>query len=114
MPAPTALLMTLVLALLPQANGDRIDEFLQAAPNITSSLNAVADEVVRGPLLQKAKATLLDDYGMILTLEVLLDEPPSPFVRRRPVDSIRRLSAARLRTLKDRIVDFMGRNPAGS
>jgi hypothetical protein len=108
MPTPTVLLMTLVLTLLPQANGDRIDEFLQVAPNITSSLNALADEVVPGPLLQKAKATLLDDYGVILSLEVRLDAPPNPFARRRPVESLRRLSTARLRTLKDRIVDFMG------
>ena len=107
MSSPTALLLALVLALLPQSNADRIAEFRQAAPNITNSLDLVADEIVPGPLLQKAKATMLDGYGVVMTLEVRLDAPPSPFASRPPIDSVRRLSSARVRDLKDRIIDFM-------
>lgn len=107
MPTPAVLLLNFVLALLPQANGGRIDAFLQAVPGITDSLDQIADGVARGPLLQRTKATLLEGYGMVLTLELRLDDPPSPFASRTPVENARRLTAARLRTLKDDIVDFM-------
>ncbi len=78
MPTPAVLLLNFVLALLPQANGGRIDAFLQAVPGITDSLDQIADGVARGPLLQRTKATLLEGYGMVLTLELRLDDPPAP------------------------------------
>ncbi len=92
MPTPAVLLLNFVLALLPQANGGRIDAFLQAVPGITDSLDQIADGVARGPLLQRTKATLLEGYGMVLTLELRLDAP----------QPLRQQDACRERTPADR------------
>ena len=87
--------------------------FKQEVVVLTDALDDSVSSIVPGPLLQRSKAIYLDDYGVVVTIEVALERPRNPFSRVKPPDEVRRSSAERREALRQKAVDLLEENVAG-
>lgn len=78
---------------------------------ITAAVDEQIAAVVPGPMLQTAKATYLEGYGLVVTLEVALELPRNPFTGLRPLDEIRRSSQRRHVALKELVLGMLRQYP---
>ncbi len=107
-------LLIIVPAILPaQAGTDQLSRFRQESASITAALDDAVSSIVPGPLLQRSKATHLDGYGLVVTVEVALEPPRNPFSGAKQPEEIRRSSADRREALKDKAVELLQNRVAG-
>ena len=107
------LLMTVPAALPAQAGTDQLSRIRQDSAAITAALDDAVSSIVPGPLLQRSKATHLDGYGLVVTVEVALEPPRNPFSGAKKPEEIRRSSSARRETLKGKAVELLQNTVAG-
>ncbi|MBI4472438.1 MAG: hypothetical protein HY646_07195 [Acidobacteria bacterium] len=94
------LLVLLILA-RPQADA----AFKKEAPALQASVDDTVNNSIPGlALLQKAKATYLEGFGVLVSFEVALEPPPNPFSSnpKRP-EEIRKLVADRRAMLQPKL-----------
>ncbi len=83
------------------------------SPEVRASLEAAVDQrvgdIVSGPVLQRARATYLEEYGVVVTVEVALERPRNPFSagRDREPAEVRRSSEASRSALKEMAVALL-------
>ncbi len=107
-------LLMIVPAILPaQAGTDQFSRFRQESAAIAAALDDAVSSVVPGPLLQRSKATQLDGYGLVVTVEVALEPPRNPFSGVKQPEEIRRSSGDRREALKEKAVELLQNRVAG-
>ncbi len=110
-----------VLAFVPAALGgvrSGPDVDLEQAAALTADVDARLGAVVPR-VFQEAKAAYLEDYGLVVTVEVALAPPPNPFSNRRSPEEIRSSSLERIEAVRttaaallgDRVADLNGLLP---
>ena len=109
-----ALIFILVVpAFLPaQVVGSQVDNFKVASARLTGVLDDRVASIVPGPLLQRSKATYLEDYGMIVTIEIALERPRNPFSAVKLPEELRRLNKERRESLKEGAISLLKKNVA--
>ncbi len=107
------LLMIIPATLPAQAATDQLSQFRQESAAITAALDEAVSSVVFGPLLQRSKATYLEGYGIVATVEVALEPPRNPFSSTKRPEEIRQLSTQRREALKEKAVELLRDNVAG-
>ena len=107
------LLMIIPATLPAQAATDQLSQFRQESAAITAALDEAVSSVVSGPLLQRSKATYLEGYGIVATVEVALEPPRNPFSSIKQPEEIRQLSTQRREALKEKAVELLRDNVAG-
>ncbi len=107
-------LLMIVPAILPaQAGTDQLSRFRQESAVMAAALDDAFSSIVPGPLLQRSKATQLDGYGLVVTVEVALEPPRNPFSGVKQPEEIRRSSAERREALKEKAVELLQNRVAG-
>ena len=107
-------LLMIVPAILPaQAAQDYLSRFRQESRATAAALDDAVSSIVPGPLLQRSKVTLLDGYGLVVTVEVALEPQRNPFSGVRSSEEVRRSSAERREALKDKAVELLQNRVAG-
>ena len=83
----------------------------------TEAFTAAVDESFRAivpQLFQDSRATYLEGYGVVVTVEVGLEPPRNPFSNSsRTPEEVRRSSLQRLEALKSSTVELLGTHTAG-
>lgn len=79
----------------------------QARAAIAAAVDEAVAGIVPGPILQTAKATYLEGYGVVVTLEVALERPRNPFSSPRTPSEIQRSSEMRRSQLKEMAVELL-------
>lgn len=99
------------LALLGPAAPHAVTGAADVAPEeamaLTSAIDARLGAIVPN-VFQEAKATYLDDYGLVVTAEVALAQPRNPFVGPGDPELTRSQSRARLDALQEGAVEVLG------
>jgi hypothetical protein len=96
------------LGILPaQADSGQIAQFKQDSIVLTRLLDDAVSTIVPGPILQRSKATYLDGYGVVMSIEVALETPRNPFSGVRAPAEVRQLSAQRRTALKEKAVELL-------
>lgn len=95
------LLAAILLVAAPQA-----DHFKREKQALQQSIDAIVNPVV-GRLLYPSKATYLEGYGVVITLEVTLEQPRTPFSNPVAASEIQANVAQRGRELKQKISAFV-------
>ena len=85
----------------------------EAVSAIVGAVEESVSEIVPGPLLQTAKATYLEGYGLIVTVGVALEPPRNPFSRTKPPAEVRRSSERRGAELKETAVELLAEYVSG-
>ncbi len=84
------------------------------SPDARAAIADLVDEqvagIVPGPMLQTAKTTYLEGYGIVVTVGVALDRPRNPFSGTRAPDEVRRSSEMRRSELKEMAVQLIGQH----
>ena len=84
------------------------------SPDALAAIAALVDEqvagIVPGPILQTAKTTYLEGYGVVVTVGVALERPRNPFSNTRAPDEVRRSSEMRRSELKEMAVRLIGQH----
>ncbi len=82
------------------------------SPESRAAIAAAVDDgvagIVPGPMLQLAKTTYLEGYGVVVTVEVALEPPRNPFSGVRGPDEVRRSSEMRRARLREMAVELLG------
>ena len=97
--------------------GQTVPTLAQAGPSpdailaVTTTVDDRVGGVVAGPMLQTAKATYLEGYGLVVTVEVALELPRNPFSGLRPIEEIRQSSQRRHRALKEQVLNMVRELP---
>ena len=84
------------------------------SPEARAAIAALVDEqvagIVPGPMLQPAKTTYLEGYGIVVTVEIALERPRNPFSGNSATDQVRRLTEMRRSELKEMAVQLIGQH----
>ena len=107
------LLMIVPAILSAQAGPDHFSRFRQESAAIAAALEDAVSSIVPGRLLQRSKATQLDGYGLVVTIEVALERPRNPFSSVKQPEEIRRSSGDRREALKEKAVELLQNRVAG-
>ena len=99
--------LTLLGLAAPRAIPAAADVDPEQALALTAAIDARLGAIVP-TVFQEAKATYLEDYGLVVTAEVALAPPRNPFVGPGDPDLIRSQSVARLDALEDGAVEVLG------
>ena len=94
--------------LLPAALLGQVGPSVEERAAITAAIDERVAGIVPGPMLQTAKSTYLEGYGLVVTIEVALALPRNPFTGLRSPEEIRRTSNERRLALKEATVDLLG------
>jgi hypothetical protein len=84
----------------------------EAQVAIAAAVDAEVAAVVPGQMLQRAKATYLDGYGVVVTIEVAFERPRGPFSSARAPELIRQSSEVRRSQLKEIAIRLLGQHVA--
>ncbi len=95
-------------AFLPAALLGQVGPSVEERAAITAAIDERVAGIVPGPMLQRAKSTYLEGYGLVVTIEVALALPRNPFTGMRSPEEIRRSSNERRLALKEATVDLLG------
>ena len=98
--------------LVAQVEEGQVDNLKLASARLTGVLDDRVSAIVPGPLLQRSKATYLEDYGMIVTIEIALERPRNPFSAVRPPEELLRLNKERRELLKEGAISLLTQNVA--
>ena len=79
---------------------------------VAAAVDAEVAAVVPGQMLQRAKATYLDRYGVVVTIEVAFERPRNPFSAARAPDVIRQSSEVHRSQLKEIAIRLLGQHVA--
>ena len=96
-----SILAAILLVFAPQA-----DHFNRERPALQQSVDGLVNPIV-GRLLQPSKATYLEGYGVVVTLEVALTTPRTPFSSSVSPSDVQATVAQRSRELKQKISGFV-------
>ena len=96
-----------------QADSGQIARFKQDSIVLTGLLDDAVSTIVPGPILQRSKATYLDGYGVVMSIEVALEPPRNPFSGVKAPSEVRRLSAQRRIALKEKAVELLQNQVGG-
>jgi len=96
-----------------QADSSQIARFKQESIVLTGLLDDAVSAIVPGPILQRSKATYLDGYGVVMSIEVALEPPRNPFSGVKAPAEVRQLSAQRRAALKEKAVELLKDKVAG-
>jgi hypothetical protein len=105
------LLMTVSLALA-QAGSSQADAFLKESAGLQKGVDAAMQEVPGISVLQTAKATYLDDFGIVVMIEVALEPPRNPFSSARPAADARTQVYEKQRLVREKIKQFVAQKGA--
>jgi hypothetical protein len=79
------------------------ESFRKEAPGLQTAVNEVINSTVPGQaVLQGAKATYLDGYGIVVTLEAILEQPRNPFSSPKTPAEVRKLVTERRKQVQDK------------
>ena len=91
-----------------QSGKARLDSFKKEAPALQDAVNGVIDSTVPGlGLFQKAKATYLEGYGIVITLEASLEPTRNPFSSPKTPAEVRAIVTERLREIQQKLERFL-------
>jgi len=107
------LLMIVPAILSAQGGTDQLSQLRQEAVAIAAVLDDVVSSIVPGPLLQRSKATHLDGYGLVVSVEIALEPPRNPFSRPKQPEEILRSTSTRRKALKGKAVELLQARVAG-
>lgn len=83
-------------------------DFKREAGSLQGAINEIAERNLGSlGLLSRARATHLDRYGMVVTLEVALERTSNPFMSPTPTDALRRIVMQRLHAVRDQLRDLL-------
>lgn len=87
-----------------QADKARIDTFKREAPALQAAVEEVVNSVVPGlGVLQHAKATFLDGYGVVVSLEAALAPTRNPFSSPQSPGAVRELVDKRRTLIREKM-----------
>jgi hypothetical protein len=98
------IVMTASLALA-QAGSPQSEAFRKDSAVLQKGVDTAVAEVPGVSVLQTAKATQLDEFGIVVMVEVALESPRNPFSR--PPAEGRSLLAERQRLVREKIKQFL-------
>ena len=104
------LLGLLTLTLAASAQGNKNELFRKEAPVLQRAADQAISEVQGISLLQTAKATYLEEFGIVISLEVALEPPRNPF---EAPNQGRSGVADRQRQVRDKMKAFLTQKAAG-
>lgn len=91
-----------------QSGKARLDIFKKEAPALQDAINEVIDSTVPGMgLFQKAKATYLEGYGIVITLEASLEPTRNPFSSPKTPAEVRAIVSERRREIQQKLERFL-------
>ena len=106
----------LLLIVLCVASPFELTLFGQAVPSpvapaaIAAAIDEQVGRIVSGSILQTAKTTYLEGYGVVVTIEVAFERPRNPFSAPRDPDVVRQSSEMRRAELKEMAVELLGQH----
>jgi hypothetical protein len=95
-----------VLCLLMFASSMQVDTFKKEMVPLQGAVDSVMS-ATGARVMSESKATYLDSYGIIVTLQVVLEQPPNPFTRAKTTAEIRSTVDQRRKDLEDKISDLL-------
>jgi hypothetical protein len=104
------LLSLLVASSFGWAQASKSEVFRKEAPTLQRAADQAIGEVMGISLLQSAKATYLEEYGVVISLEVALEPPRNPF---ESATQGRSQVADKQRQVRDKIKNFLTQRAAG-
>lgn len=105
------LLMTVSLALA-QSGSSQADAFLKESAGLQKGIDDALQSVPGISVLQIAKATYLEDFGIVVMVEVALEPPRNPFSTARPTADARSQATERQRLVREKIKQFVAQKGA--
>jgi hypothetical protein len=102
--------MKILIPILLLLQSSRVEVFRKEAPVLQRAADQAIAEVPGVSVLQSAKAALIEDYGVLITLEVALEPPRNPFSAG-AVD--RAALPQKQRQVRDRMRQFLAQKAAG-
>ena len=90
--------------------GPKSEVFRREAPALQRSADQAIGEVPGISLLQAAKAAYLDEFGVVVTLEIALEPPRNPFSS---ASSDRTQLPVKQNLVRDKMKDFLTKRAAG-
>lgn len=105
--------VTVPVVLSAQALTEELSQFRRESTVIAAALDDTVSAIAPGPVLQRAKVTHLEGYGLVVTVEVALEPPRHPFSSVKRPEEIRRSSNERRELLKDKAVELLQTRVAG-
>ena len=102
----TICLLILSSSLLAQTppSAETIKKDVQALQN---AANEAVNGVVSLGVLQTARGTFLEGYGVVVTMEVALEPPRNPFTAMKTSDDVRTNVAQKRKTMTDKLMNLL-------
>jgi len=101
-------MLNILLLLLALAATPQIDAFKKEASGLQSAIDQIVNNSIPGPgMLQKAKATYLEGFGVVVTVEVALEPPPNPFSNPKSPEELRRVVNQRSGLIRSKFQDLV-------
>jgi hypothetical protein len=97
----------------PISNAQR-EKLRKDAPSLQAAINETINSIIPGfGLIQQAKGTYLEGYGLVFNLEVALERPRNPFSSPMTPEGVRTIVGQRQKEVKDKLVELLKQRVAG-
>ena len=96
-------ILVVLMLLAPPATAEL---FLKDKPALQTEVDEIVNPAVTR-IMRNSLASYLDGYGVVVVMEVALEQPPNPFSGTKTADQLRASVTRRQKEIKDKVSEFL-------